>query len=71
MASKREYRAGDQISYYVTGSKKSVAVHECARLVSEWNPDHRDENVAYYLSKLETLADKFMESAAQGELDFS
>lgn len=59
LKSGREYQAGDQISYYVTGSKKSVQVFAAARLVSEWDPDHRDENVPYYLAKLGALCKKF------------
>jgi len=55
----REYQAGDQISYYVTGSKKTVQVFAAAKLVSEWNPDRRDENVPYYLAKLDALCKKF------------
>ncbi|MBU0678303.1 MAG: DNA polymerase II [Verrucomicrobia bacterium] len=55
----RAYQAGDQISYYVTGAKKSVAVYEAARSVAEWDPDNRDENVPYYVAKLEALYKKF------------
>ena len=58
----REYRAGDQVAYYVTGNKKSVAVHEYAKLVGEWDPDNRDENVPYYLAKLEALYKKFADA---------
>jgi len=68
LASGREYRAGDQLSYYVTGEKKSVAVHEAAKLVSEWDPDQRDENVPYYLAKLGALYKKFGGDAAQKQL---
>ena len=64
LKSGREYRAGDMVSYYVTGSKKSVAVHSSAKLVSEWNPDNRDENTAYYLAKLDALIGKFDSMAA-------
>lgn len=67
LRSGREYRAGDQISYYVTGTRKSVAVHEYAKPVSEWDPEHRDENVAYYLAKLEALYKKFMEDPGEDE----
>lgn len=67
LASGRDYRAGDQVSYYVTGKKKSVAVHEAAKLVSEWDPGQRDENVPYYLAKLEALYKKFA-GASQAEL---
>ena len=59
LKSDRPYRAGDQITYYVTGTRKSVAVYEAAKPISAWNPDARDENIAYYLSKLESLIEKF------------
>jgi len=59
LKSDREYRAGDQIAYYITGSKKSVSAHANARLTSDWNPDERDENVEYYVAKLEALCRRF------------
>ncbi|HEY8240085.1 MAG TPA: DNA polymerase domain-containing protein, partial [Kiritimatiellia bacterium] len=59
LKSGRDYRSGDQISYYVTGTKKSVQVYEAAKLLSEWNADQRDENVPYYLAKLDALVTKF------------
>ena len=68
LKSGREYRTGDQISYYVTGNKKSVAVHAAGKLVTDWNPEDRDENVPYYLAKLESLYKKFgCPETAQGE----
>lgn len=67
LKSGREYRAGDQVTYYVTGEKKSVAVHEAARLVSSWSPDNRDENAAYYLNKLNQLYMKFTSGAGDAE----
>ena len=51
--------AGDQISYYVTGTKKKVTAYENARLVTEWDASTRDENVEYYVGKLDELAKKF------------
>jgi len=74
LKSGRGFRAGDQVSYYVTGERKSVSVHENARLVSDFDSSHRDENVAYYLAKLDALAGKFAgseadEGAGQGQLD--
>ena len=59
LKSEREYRAGDQIAYYITGSKKNVSAHANARLTSDWNPDERDENVEYYVAKLEALCRRF------------
>jgi DNA polymerase elongation subunit (family B) len=70
LRSNRAYRAGDQLSYYVTGAKKSVPVHQNAKLVSDWDPRNRDENVAYYLAKLDALYQKFGAEGAQSELDF-
>ncbi len=68
LRSGRPYRAGDQVSYYVTGTKKTVAVHEAARLVSEWNPKKRDENIFYYLAKLDALYKKVgLESSPKDE----
>jgi DNA polymerase I len=67
LASGRDYHAGDQVSYYVTGSRKSVPVHANARLVSAWNPLERDENVAYYVAKLDALYDKFCGGVLGGE----
>ncbi len=59
LRSGRDYRAGDAISYYVAGDKPRVAVHAAARLVADWDPEQRDENVPYYLAKLEALSRKF------------
>jgi DNA polymerase, archaea type len=55
----RSYRAGDQIAYYIAGDKRTVAAHEAARAVSAWDPQQRDENVPYYLAKLDSLHKKF------------
>jgi DNA polymerase elongation subunit (family B) len=67
LKSGRDYRAGDQLSYYVTGTKKSVSVHAAAKMVSEWNPVERDENVPYYMSKLDALYEKFCGGQLGGE----
>ena len=61
----RNYQAGDQISYYITGATRKVTAYESARLVSEWNAEARDENVEYYVSKLDELATKFEEFASK------
>jgi DNA polymerase elongation subunit (family B) len=59
LKSGREYRSGDQLAYYVTGTKKSVSVHAGAKAVAEWNPVEPDENVPYYVAKLDALYEKF------------
>ncbi len=62
----REYRQGDQIAFYITGDKKRVSVVDNAKLLTDADESVRDENVPYYLDKLEELRKKFapfMESA--------
>ena len=59
LRSGHEYRAGDQISYYVTGHGRGVVAHGNCRPVSAYDPEQPDENVAHYLEKLEHLAGKF------------
>jgi DNA polymerase, archaea type len=61
LASGRPYRAGDQLSFYVTGEKKSVRVYENCRLAASYDPSNPDENVAYYQDKLLSLFKKFSE----------
>src|SRR3954449_6699537 len=59
LASGRNYKPGEQISYYVKATPKKVAAYEAARLVSDFDPDNRDENVDYYIAKLDELVKKF------------
>jgi DNA polymerase I len=61
LASDRAYRAGDQLSFYVTGSKKSVRVYDNCKLASSYNASSPDENVPYYQDKLVSLYEKFRE----------
>jgi DNA polymerase elongation subunit (family B) len=61
LASGREYRAGDQISYYVTGNKKRVRVYENCKMASKHDSSQADENIAYYQEKLLALLKKFEE----------
>lgn len=67
LRSGREYRAGDQVSYYVTGGRADVPIHSNARLVSEWDPGRRDENVLFYLAKLDGLYQKLGTPGPGGE----
>jgi DNA polymerase elongation subunit (family B) len=52
-------RIGDRISYYITGAVSSVTAFESCRLAEEWDPAQPDENVAYYLKRLDEFARKF------------
>ena len=55
----REYRQGDQIAFYIIGDKKRVSVVDSSKLLSDAVESSRDENVPYYLDKLEELRKKF------------
>jgi DNA polymerase, archaea type len=59
LASGRNYKPGEQISYYIKSTPKKVAAYEAARLVSDFDPKNRDENVDYYVAKLDELVKKF------------
>src|SRR6266566_1407103 len=70
-ASGRNYRPGDQISYYITGTTKKVAAYENAKPASAFDPQNRDENIDYYAAKLDELVKKFsanIPAPAQREL---
>jgi len=59
LASGREYKPGEQISYYIKATPKKVAAYEAAKLATEFDPQNRDENVDYYVAKLDDLVKKF------------
>jgi DNA polymerase elongation subunit (family B) len=59
LASGRNYKPGDQISYYIKTTPKKVPAYEAAKLASEFDPQNRDENVDYYVAKLGELVKKF------------
>src|SRR5262249_2278958 len=59
LASGRSYRPGDQISYYIKATPKKVPAYEAAKLASDFDSQNRDENIDYYLAKLDDLAKKF------------
>ena len=59
LTSGRNYRPGDQISYYITGAGKKLAAYENAKLAANFDPQNRDENIDYYIAKLDELMKKF------------
>jgi DNA polymerase elongation subunit (family B) len=59
LKSARKHEPGDQVTYYITGTKKNVSAYENARLASDWDPENRDENIEYYAAKLQDLVKKF------------
>src|SRR5258708_1732756 len=59
LASGRNYKPGDQISYYIKSPPKKVPAYEAAKFASDFDPQNRDENVDYYVAKLDELVKKF------------
>ena len=59
LASGRAYKPGDQISYYIKSTPKKVPAYEAAKLASDFDPQNRDENLDYYVAKLDELVKKF------------
>jgi DNA polymerase, archaea type len=59
LASGRTYKPGDQISYYIKATPKKVPAYEAAKPASDFDPENRDENIDYYVTKLDDLVKKF------------
>jgi DNA polymerase elongation subunit (family B) len=59
LQSSRAYRAGDKISFYYTGAGANIKGFENAKEASEWDPNFPDENVEYYVKRLEEFSKKF------------
>ena len=58
LASERPYRAGDRVRFYVTGTQKKPKLSGNTRLLEDAGSE-RDENVAYYLDKLDALYENY------------
>ncbi len=50
---------GDRITYYVTGSGFQGNFYDKGKLASEWNPEKPDQNVDFYLKRLDEFCEKF------------
>lgn len=60
-STERSFKPGDSISYYITGSDPNVRTFEKCKPVTEWDPNFPDENVPYYLRRLDEISEKFKE----------
>jgi DNA polymerase elongation subunit (family B) len=67
LASGRAYKPGEQISYYIKATPKKVAAYEAAKLASDFDPQNRDENIDYYVAKLDELVKKFANVAPEAK----
>ncbi|MCX8011132.1 MAG: hypothetical protein N3A61_08270, partial [Ignavibacteria bacterium] len=56
---KDKFKPGDRIIYYITGNEPNVKIHEACELIEAYNPNLPNENVAYYLKKLEEYVERF------------
>ncbi len=59
LRSRRSFRPGDKITYYFTGTDPNIKGFESCRLAEEWIPNAPDENIAYYLKRLDEYTKKF------------
>jgi DNA polymerase elongation subunit (family B) len=55
----RRVRAGERIVYYITGTDPGVKGFENCKQAEDWDPHFPDENVAYYVKRLDEFAQKF------------
>ena len=53
------WKPGDRISYYFTGSDSNIRGFEHCKHTDDWDPNFPDENTAYYLKRLDEFAKKF------------
>ncbi len=59
IAANLRWKPGDRISFYITGSEATVKGFENCKLSDEWDPNFPDENIPYYLRRLDEFAGKF------------
>ncbi|MFZ2949874.1 MAG: DNA polymerase domain-containing protein, partial [Desulfuromonadaceae bacterium] len=59
LASGKTYRAGDHVSYYVSGSGRDATAYELCRPAAAFDPAHPDINVPYYIEKLRHVQKRF------------
>lgn len=57
LQAERNFKAGDKVTYYVTGNKATVSVWQNAKMLSA--ATEYDANIKYYLAKLKELTKKF------------
>lgn len=54
-----QWKRGDRIAYYITGNDSNVRSFEHGKLADEWDPNFPDENVSFYLKRLDEFSRKF------------
>ncbi|MEK9139155.1 MAG: DNA polymerase domain-containing protein [Bacteroidota bacterium] len=59
LAGGKYFRPGDRIAYYVIGRDPNPRTFENCRPAEEWDPNFPDQNVPYYLKRLDEFSEKF------------
>jgi DNA polymerase elongation subunit (family B) len=59
IAGSMSWKAGDRISFYITGNDPHARGFENCKLSDDWDSDSPDENIPYYLRRLDEFASKF------------
>jgi DNA polymerase elongation subunit (family B) len=59
LATGRPYRPGDRVAYYITGNDPNPRSFENCKPAEEWDPNFPDENVFFYLRRLDEFSEKF------------
>jgi len=59
IATGKTYRPGDRVAYYITGNEPSPRSFENCKPVEDWDPNFPDENVPFYLRRLDEFSEKF------------
>ncbi len=55
----RNYKIGDSISFYFTGNDANITGFKNAKEAQEWDKNFPDENIPYYMKRLEEFSEKF------------
>ncbi len=55
----RHVKVGERIAYYFAGNDPNVKPYQISRLAEEWQPTLPDENIGYYLKRIDELSTRF------------
>lgn len=55
----RHARVGERIAFYYAGSDPGAKPYQMAKLADEWNSSAPDENINYYLRRVDELSGRF------------
>jgi len=61
------WKPGDKVSYYFTGDDPNIKGFENCKLADEWDSNFPDENIQYYLKRLDEFAKKFEEFFSEND----